>query len=126
MIRSRSNVGNRGTVDQDVHQVVDYDDEPAGDPGRSIGSKARGLALGPRPATRPGPVLEPCDVTGQVPAIEDEMRSPDNGKRVRVLCNEKKRQNVKDAVHESGKRALCFLASHPLTLQKVVAYPVSN
>ena len=126
MIRSRSNVRNRGAIDQDVHQVVDNDDEPAGDPDRRIGSKSRRLALGPRPASGPGPVLEPCDVTGQVPAIENEMRPPDNGKRVRVLRNEKKRQNVKDAVQESGKRAFCFLASHPLALQQVVAYPVSN
>ena len=126
MIRSRSNVRNRGAVDQDVQQVVDNDDEPAGDPNRCIGSKPRCLALGPWPASRPWPVLEPSDVTGQVPAIEDEMRPPDNGKRVRVLRNEKKRQNVKDAMHESGKRAFCFLASHPLTLQQVVAYRVSN
>lgn len=126
MIRSRSNVSNCGAVDQNVQQVVDNDDEPAGHPGRRIGSKSGRLALGPRPASGPGPVLEPSDVTGQVPAIEDKMRPPDNSNRIRVQRNEKKRQNVKDAVYESGKRAFRFLASHPLTLQQVVAYPVSN
>jgi len=122
--RSRSNVGYRGAIDQDMQQVVDDDDEPACHPGRRIGSKSRRLALGPRPASRPGSVLDPCNVSGQVPTIEDEMCPADNGKRVGVLRNEKKRQNVKDTVHEGGKRAFGFLASHPLTLQQVVAYPV--
>ena len=113
------------TVDQDVDEVVDDDDQPACDPGRRVGIESRRRAFGPGPTTRPRTILDPRDVAGQVPAIDDKVRAADNCERQRVLRNEKKRQDVKDAMHGRRQRTLRFFPSHPLTLQQVVAYAVS-
>ena len=113
------------TVDQYVHQVINDDNQPASGPLGCIRIVSRRLALRPRPATRPGPVLYPRDMPRKVPAIDYEVGAADHRERRGVERNKEKRNQVKDAVHESRKRASSLLACHPLTLQKVVAYPVS-
>ena len=114
------------SVDQDVYEVVDDDNQPARDPGRCIRIESRRRTFRPWSTARPWSILDPRDVAGQVPAIDDEVRAADDRERQRVLCNEKKRQDVEDAMHGSRQRTFRFLAGHPLTLQQVVAYPVSH
>ncbi len=126
MKTSACEIRDREAVDQDVHQVVDDDNQPARSPGRRIRVVARRLAFRPRFAAWPRPVLDPRHVTREMPAIDDEVRTEDHRERRRVERNEEKRKQVKDTVHERRERASGFLAGHPLTLQKVVTYPVSH
>ena len=112
-------------VNQDMYEVVDDDNQPACDPGRCVRIESRLRTFRPRPPTGPWTILDPREVTGQVPTIDDKVRAADNCERQWVLRNEKKRQDVEDAMHGCCQRTLRFLAGHPLTLQKVVAYPVS-
>lgn len=116
-----ADIGYRQAIDQYVQDVVDNDDQPAGQPHRRVRVKPGSRTLGPGGAARPGPVLQPCDIPRQVPAINDEMRAADDGERSGILGDEEKRQKVKDTVHQRGDRALRFLDGHPLALQQVVA-----
>lgn len=116
-IRLLADISDRDAVYQDVHEIIDDDHEPAGQPYRRIRMKPGPGALGPGGAARPWSIFQPGNVTRQVPAINDEMCAAYDSKRVDILSYKKKRQDVKRAMHECGKRALCFLERHPLALQ---------
>ncbi len=47
--------------------------------------------FGPGRAAWPWPVFQPCNMTRQVPAVDNEMRTAYDSKRVDVLCYEEKR-----------------------------------
>ncbi len=126
LIEALADIRNRDAVYQDVHEIVDDDDEPAGHPHWRIRMKPGFGTFGPGRAAWPWPIFQPCNMTRQVPAINDEMRSAYDSKRVDILRDEKKRQDVKGAVHERGERAFCFLESHPLALQQVIANGVGD
>ena len=115
----------RDAVYQDVHDIVDNDNEPASHPRRRVRMKAGFRAFGPWRAARPWPIFQPCNMTRQVPAINDEVRTAYDGERVDILSYEKKRQDVKCAVHECCERLFCFFEGHPLALQQVIANGVS-
>jgi len=108
-------------VYQDVHDIIDNDNEPAGQPGSRVRMKAGFGTFGPGRAAWPWPIFQPCNMTRQVPAINDEVRTAYDGERVDILRYEEKRQDVKGAVHERGERPFCFLEGHPLALQQVIA-----
>ena len=126
LIEALADIRNRDAVYQDVHEIVDDDDEPAGHPHWRIRMKPGFGTFGPGRAAWPWPIFQPCNMTRPVPAINDEMRSAYDSKRVDILRDEKKRQDVKGAVHERGERAFCFLESHPLALQQVIANGVGD
>ena len=126
MSRSGTDIGNRQAVDQDMHQVVDNDDQPARDPGRRIRIEPGRFAFGPGSAAGPGSILKPGNMPSKVPAIDDKMRASDHGERQRVLRDEQKREHVKNGMYECGKRTFRFLFGHPLALQQVVAHAVRN
>lgn len=119
-----ADIGDGKRVDDDVHEIVDDDDEPRGNPRRGFGVKPGRLALRPGTTARPWSILQPCNLTRKVPAIDDEMRSADHNNGQGVLRNKQKREHVESTVHKCSQRALCFLASHPLALQQVIANPV--
>ena len=108
-------------VYQDVHDVVDNKDEPTGHPGGCVRVKSGFRTFVPGRAAGPRPIFQPCDVTREVPAIDNEMRATDDGERIGVLCYEEKRQKVKDAVHQRSERPFRLLECHPLALQHVIA-----
>ena len=58
-----------------MQDVVDDDDQPSGEPWRSVRMEARLAAFGPGRAAGPWSILDPRDVASQVPAINDEMRA---------------------------------------------------
>jgi len=120
-IEALADIKNRDAVYQDVHNIIDDDNEPAGQPHWCVRTKPGFGAFGPGCATGPWPIFQPCDMTRQVPAINDKMGSAYDSKCVDILSNEKKWQDVKGAMHERGERPFCFLESHPLALQQVVA-----
>ena len=120
-IEALADIKNRDAVYQDVHDIIDDDNEPAGHPRRCVRMKPGFGTFGPGRAARPRPVFQPCNMTRQVPAINDEVRTAYDSKRVDILSYEEKRQDVKGAMHERGERPFCFLESHPLALQQVVA-----
>ena len=120
-IKALAYIRNRDAVYQDVHDIIDDDNEPAGQPGGRVRMKAGLRTFGPGCAARPRPIFQPCNMTRQGPAINDEMRTAYDRKRVDILSYEKKRQDVKGAVHERGERPFCFLEGHPLALQQVIA-----
>ena len=126
MSGSGADIRDRESVDQDMDEVVDDDDQPARDPGGSVRIKAGRRTFRPWPTARPWTILDPGYVAGQVPAIDDEVCAADNRERQRVLRNEKKRQDIEDAMYGGCQRTLRLLTSHPLALQQVVAYPVSH
>ena len=121
-----ADIGNRQRVDDDVHQVVDNDDQPRSDPRRGFRVEAGCPALRPRPAAGPGAILQPRDLPGKVPAVDDEVRAADDEEGHRVLRNEQERQHVEHAMHGRSQRALRLLARHPFTLQQVVTDSVGN
>ena len=75
----RTNVGYRQAVDQDMHDVVDNDDQPGRHPGWRVGMKPGGRTFGPGSAARPRPIFHPRNVARQVPAIDNEVRAANNG-----------------------------------------------
>ncbi len=101
--RALADISDRQAVYQDVHEIIDDDDEPAGHPHWRVRMKTGFGTFGPGRAAWPWPIFQPCDMTRQVPTINDEMRSAYDGKRVDILSYEKKRQDVKGAVHERGE-----------------------
>jgi len=125
-VESLTDIRDRQAVYQYVHDVVDNDDEPAGQPGSRVRMKSGFRTFGPWRAARPRPVFQPCDIARQVPAIDDEMCTADDRERVDILRYEEKRQNVKGTVHQCGERALRLLEGHPLALQQVIANGVSD
>ena len=94
-----ADIGDRESVDQDVHDIVDDDDEPGGHPGRRVRMKPGFRTFGPGRASRPWPVFQPRDMPRQVPTINDEMRTAYDSERIGILCYEEKRQKVKDAMY---------------------------
>lgn len=78
-------------VYQYVHEIIDNDDEPAGQPRWCVRMKPGFRTFGPGRAARPWPVFQPCNMTRQVPAVDNEMRTAYDSKRVDVLCYEEKR-----------------------------------
>jgi hypothetical protein len=100
--RALADIGDRQAVYQDVHEIIDDDDEPAGHPHWRVRMKTGFGTFGPGRAAWPWPIFQPCNMTRQVPAINDEMRTAYDSKRVDILRDEKKRQDVKGAVHERG------------------------
>lgn len=121
-----ADISDRQAVYQYVHEVVDNDDEPTGQLCRRVRMKPGLRTLGPRRATRPRPVFQPCDMARQVPAINDEMRTADGSEGIDVLRYEKKRQRVKGKVEQCGERLFRLLGGHPLALQQVIANRVSD
>ena len=57
-------------------------------------------AFRPGSAVRPRSILGPSNVASEVPAIYNEMCAADDGERISILCNEEKRQQVKDAMQK--------------------------
>ena len=125
LIESLADIGNRQAVYQYVHDVVDNDDQPAGHPGRRIWMKPGFRTFGPGSAAWPRPILQPCDMAREVPAINDEMRTANDSERIHVLRYEEKRQKVEDAMDQRRERPLRFFEGHPLALKQVVANCVS-
>ena len=125
-IESLTDISDRQAVYQYVHDVVDNDNEPAGHPGRRVRMKPGFRTFGPGCAARPRPIFQPCDMARQAPAIDDEMRTAYDSKRIDVLRYEEKRQKVKDAVHQRGERPFRLLEGHPLALKQVIANRVSD
>jgi len=121
-----ADISDREAVYQYVHEVVDNDDEPTSQPRWRVRMKACLRTLGPRCATRPRPVFQPCDMARQVPAINDEMCTPDDSEGIDVLRYEKKRQEVKGTVDQCGERLFRLLGGHPLALQQVITDRVSD
>ena len=121
-----ADISDRQAVYQYVHEVVDNDDEPTGQPRWRVRMKTGLRTLGPRCATRPRPVFQPCDMARQVPAINDEMCTPDDSEGIDVLRYEKKRQEVKGTVDQCGERLFRLLGGHPLALQQVITNRVSD
>ncbi len=64
-----------------MQQVIDDDKQPAGYPGWSIGMIPGCFAFGPGTAARPWPILQPGDVAGKVPPIDNKMCATDDGQR---------------------------------------------
>lgn len=125
LIERLADISDRQAVYQYVHDIVDNDDEPAGHPCRRVRMKPGFRTFGPGRAARPRPIFQPCDIACEVPAIDDEMRTTDDSKRIDVLRYEEKWQKVKDAMHHCGERPLRLLDGHPLTLKQVIANRVS-
>jgi hypothetical protein len=125
-IESLTDISDCEAIYQYVHNIVDNDDEPAGQPGSRVRMKTGFRTFRPRRAARPRPVFQPCDIARQVPAIDDEMCTAYDRERVDILRYEEKRQNVKGAMHQCGERPLRLFDSHPLALQQVIANGVSN
>ena len=125
-IKALADISDRQAVYQDVHDIIDDDNEPAGQPRWCVRMKPGFGTFGPGRAAWPWPIFQPCNMTREVPAINDEMRTGYDSKRVDILSYEKKRQNVKGAVHERGERAFCFLEGHPLALQQVITNGVGD
>ena len=90
-IKALAYIRNRDAVYQDVHDIVDDDNEPAGQPGSRVRMKPGFGTFGPGCAAWPWPVFQPCNMTRQLPAINDEMRTAYNPERIDVLSYEKKR-----------------------------------
>jgi hypothetical protein len=125
-IEALADIRNRDAVYQDVHEIIDDDNEPAGQPRWCVRMKPGFGTFGPGRAAWPWAIFQPCNMTRQVPAINDEMRTAHDSKRVDILSYEKKRQDVKGAVHERGERPFRFLEGHPLALQQVIANGVRD
>lgn len=124
--RALADISDRQAVYQDVHDIIDDDNEPAGQPRWCVRMKPGLGTFGPGRAAWPRPIFQPCNMTREVPAINDEMRTGNDRKRVDILSYEKKRQDVKGAVHERRERAFCFFESHPLALQQVISNGVGD
>jgi hypothetical protein len=90
-------------VYQYVHDVIDDDNEPAGQPRWCVRMKSGFRTFGPGRAAWPGPILQPRNMARQVPAIDNEMRTTYDSERVDVLRYEEKRQKVEEAMHERGE-----------------------
>lgn len=120
-IEALADIGDCQSVYQDMHDVIDNYDEPAGHPHWCIRMKAGFRTFGPGRAAGPRAIFQPRNVTCQVPAIDDEVRTANNGERIDVLRYEEERQNVEEAVHQRSQRPLRFLEGHPLALQQVIA-----
>jgi len=121
-----TDISDRETVYQDVHDVIDDDDEPTGQPWRCVRMIPGLRTFGPGRAARPRTILQPCNMTRQVPAIDNEMCPTNNRERVDILRNEEEWQKVEKAVDQCGERPLRFLDGHPLALQQVIANRVGN
>ena len=78
-------------------------------------------AFAPRRTSGPRAILGPGDVARKMPAIDDEMGARDNCERIGILCQEKKRQDVRQAMYEGRQRAFRFFRCHPFALQYVIA-----
>ena len=102
-IEALADIKNRDAVYQDVHDIIDDDNEPPGQPHWCVRTKPGFGTFGPGCAAWPWPIFQPCDMTRQVPAINDEMGSANDGKRQWVLRQEKKRDQVEQAVHQGSK-----------------------
>jgi hypothetical protein len=113
-------------INNNMHNIVDDNEQPTGHPGLGSRIKAGFGAFGPGAAARPGTILDPNDVSRQMPAIDDKMCAKYYGERIRVLSNKKKRQNVKYTMHKRWEPTLEFFRRHPFALQQVVAHSVSD
>ena len=123
---SGPDIGYREAIDEDVHNIVDDDEQPARHPGGCSRIKARFGTVGPRRAVGPGTIFHPDNVSRQMPAINDEVSSEYHGEGVRILGDKEKRQNIKCAMNECRGRALEFFRRHPFALQKVITDGVSD
>jgi hypothetical protein len=126
LIKALADICDRKAIYQYVHYIIDNDNEPAGHPHWRVRMKTGFRTFGPGRTAWPRPIFQPCNMTRQVPAINDEMRTAYDSERVDVLRYEKKRHKVEEAVHQRGERPLRFLVGHPLALKQVVANRVSN
>lgn len=122
----RTDIGDRKAVDHDVHDVVDDYDEPCRQPRRRILVKSGLSALVPGRTAGPRSILDPRDVSRQVPAINDEMGATDHSERGGILRDKQKRQEIEQAMYQRWQRTFSFLNSHPLALQYIVADGVGN
>jgi hypothetical protein len=83
-------------------------------------------AFRPGVTVRPWPVFHPGNIAGEMPPIDDKVRTAYDGKRQRILREKQEWQQIHEAVHECRKGPLYFLTSHPLALQQVIAYRMRN
>jgi len=120
-IKALADISDRQAVYQYVHDVIDNDNEPAGHPRRRVRMKPGFRTFGPGRTAGPRAIFQPRNVARKVPAIDDEVRTANNGERIDVLRYEEKRQKVEEAVHQCSQRPLRFLEGHPLALQQVIA-----
>jgi len=112
--------GNCQAVYGDVKNVIDDDDQPTSEPWRGLRWKTGFAAFGPGRTAWPRPIFQPCNVAGQLPAINEEMCAADDGKSDRILCDKEKWQQIKSAMYQGSERPLYFLFRHPVTLQQVI------
>ena len=113
-------VGNCQAIYRDVKDVIDDDDQPTSEPWRGVRWKTGLAALGPGHAARPWPILQPCNVASQLPAIDDEMCAADDGESERILRDKEEWQQIKSAMYQGSERPLRFLFRPPVTLQQVI------
>jgi len=126
LIEALADISDRQAIYQYVHYIIDNDNEPAGHPRWRVRMKPGFRTFGPGRAAWPWPILQPCNMTRQVPAINDEMRAAYDSEGIDVLRYEKKGHKVEEAVYQCGERPLRLLHGHPLALQQVIANRVGN